>query len=88
MEKFLNGNICMFEFFAELRIQNYAIMDTVVFLEKHQILLSVDKKASKFAELIEDVLDELEGDLLYTEDEFKDFIQENFIKIKKYLNEE
>jgi len=36
----------------------------------------------------EDVTDELEGDLSYTGDEFKNFIQENFIKIKKYLNEE
>jgi len=48
------------------------------FLEIHQILLSFDKKASKFAELLEDVIDELEGDISYTGDEFK-----NFIKIKK-----
>ena len=64
MEKFLNGNICMSEFFAELRIKTYAINDAVVFLEKHRILLSVDKKASKFGELLEDVTGELEGDLL------------------------
>jgi predicted DNA-binding protein YlxM (UPF0122 family) len=83
MEKFLNGNISMPEFFAELRIKNYAIIDAVTFLEKYQILLSFDKKASKFGELLEDVTDELEGDLSYTGDEFK-----NFIKIKKYLNEE
>ena len=88
MEKVLNENICMSEFFAELSIKNYAIMDAVVFLEKHRILLSVDKKASKFGELLEDVIDELEGELSYTGDEFKNFIQENFIKIKKYLNEE
>jgi hypothetical protein len=88
MEKFLNGDISMPEFFAELRIKTYAIIDAVVFLEKHRILLSFDKKASKFGELLEDVTDELEGDLSYTGDEFKNFIQENFIKIKKYLNEE
>ena len=88
MEKFLNGNISMPEFFAELRIKTYAIIDAVVFLEKHRILLSFDKKASKFGELLEDVTNELEGDLSYTGDEFKNFIQENFIKIKKYLNEE
>ena len=85
MEKFLNGNISMPEFFAELRIKNYAIIDAVVFLEKHRILLSFDKKASKFVELLEDVTDELEGDLSYTGDEFKNFIQENLIKIKKYF---
>ena len=58
MERSLNGNICMSEFFAELRIKNYAIMDAVDFLEKHRILLSFDKKASKFEELLEDILDE------------------------------
>jgi hypothetical protein len=35
MEKFLNGNICMSEFFAELSIKTYAIIDAVVSLEKH-----------------------------------------------------
>jgi predicted DNA-binding protein YlxM (UPF0122 family) len=79
MENFLNGNISMPEFFAELRIKNYAIIDAVTFLEKYQILLSFDKKASKFGELLEDVTDELEGDLSYTGDEFKNFIQEYFI---------
>nr|ULD16259.1 hypothetical protein [Cylindrotheca closterium] len=88
MEKFLNGNISMPGFFAELRIKTYAIVDAVVFLEKHRILLAFNKKASKFGELLEDVTDELEGDLSYTGDKFKNFIQENFIKIKKYLNEE
>ena len=88
MERSLNGNICMSEFLAELSIKNYAIIDAVVFLEKHRILLSFDKKVSKFGEFIEDVTDELEGEGSYTRDEFKNFIQENFIKIKKYLNEE
>ena len=88
MEKFLNGNICMSEFLAELDTKKYAIIDAVIFLEKHRILLSFDKKASKFGELVEDVIDELQGDPSYTTDEFKNFIQENFIKIKKYLNEE
>lgn len=88
MEKYLNENISMPEFFAELRIKTYAIIDAVVFLEKHRILLSVDKKAAKFGELLEDLTDELEGDLSFTGDEFKNFIQENFIKIKKYLKEE
>ena len=80
MENFLDGNISMPAFFAELRIKNYAIIDAVTFLEKNQILLSFDKKASKFGELRENVTDELEGDLSY--------IRENFIKIKEYLNEE
>lgn len=85
MEKFLNGNISMPEFFAELHTKNYAIIDAVVFLEKHRILLSLDKKASKFGELLEDVMDELEGDLSYTGDEFKNFIEENFILITQTL---
>jgi hypothetical protein len=52
MENFLNENICMSEFFAELRIKNCAIIDGVVFLEKHGILLSFDKKALKFGGLL------------------------------------
>ena len=36
MEKFLNGNICMSEFLAELDIKKYAIIDAVIFLEKHR----------------------------------------------------
>ena len=60
-------------------------MDVIGFLEQHQILLSFNKEASKFEKLLENVTDELEGSMLYTEDEFKIFIQENFIKIKKDL---
>ena len=71
MEKFLNQSISMPEFFAQLRIKNYPIIDSVAFLEKHRILLSVDKKSLKFAELLEDITDELEGDLSYTGDEFE-----------------
>ncbi len=82
IEKILNRNISIPEFFAELRIKTYAIIDTVVFLEKHRILLSFDKKASKFGELLKHVTDELQGDLSYTGGEFKNFIQENFLKIK------
>jgi hypothetical protein len=85
MEEFLNENICMSEFFAELRIRNYAIIDAVVFLEKHRILLSFDEKASKFVELLEDVKDELEGDLSYSGDEFKNFIQDTMLKIQNDL---
>ena len=51
------------------------------------MLLSLDKKASKFGEVLEDVTDELEGDLLYTEDEFKNFIQETYLQIQKSLEE-
>ena len=88
MEEFLKDNISMPEFFAELRIKNYSIIDSVTFLQSHRILLSPDKKSSKFGELLEAVTDHLEGDLYFNEDEFKNLIQENYIKIKKYLNEE
>ena len=88
MEEFLKDNISMPEFFAELRIKNYSIIDSVTFLQSHRILLSPDKKSSKFGELLEAVTDHLEGDLYFNEDEFKNLIQENCIKIKKYLNEE
>ena len=71
MENFLNKNISMPEFFAELHIKTYAIIDAIVFFFKHRILLSFDKKASKFWELLEDVTDKFEGDISYTEDKFK-----------------
>ena len=88
MEEVLKENLLMHEFFAELRIKNYSIIDATTFLQSHGILLSPDKKLSKFGELLEEVTDLLEGDLYFNEDEFKNFIQENFIKIKNYLNEE
>ena len=88
MLEFLKENISMAEFFAELRIKNYSIIDAVPFLESHRILLSPNKKSLKFAELLEDVIDYLEDDIDFTEDEFKNVIQENYIRIKKYLNEE
>ena len=88
IEEFLKENICMAEFFAELQIKNYSIIDSVTFLQSHRILLSPDKKSSKFGELLEAVTDNLENDLYFTEGEFKNLIQENYIKIKKYLNEE
>lgn len=87
MEEFLKENISMPEFFAELRIKNYSIIDSVTFLESHRILSSPDKKSSKFGELLEAINDHLEGDLYFTGNEFKNLIQENYIKIKKYLNE-
>lgn len=75
------------EFFAELQIKNYSIIDAITFLESHKILLSPDKKSSKFGELLEGVTDHLEDDLDFIGDELKNLIQENCIKIKKYLNE-
>jgi hypothetical protein len=88
IEGFLNGNISMPEFFAELQIKTYSIIDAVVFLEKHRILLSPDKKSSKFGELLESLTDHLNDDLDFIGDELENLIQENCIEIKKYLNEE
>jgi hypothetical protein len=83
MEELLKENISVPEFLAELRIKNYSIIDSVTFLESHKILLSPDKKSSKLRELLEPVTDNLEGEIAFTEDEFKNLIQETFIKIKK-----
>lgn len=88
MEDFLKDKISMPEFLAELRTKNYSIIDVVSFLESHRILLSLDKKAPKFSKLMELIVEELEGDLTYNGEEFTNFIQENFIKIKKYLKDE
>lgn len=62
------------EFFPELVIKNYTIIDTVIFLKKHRIFSLFDKKASKFGKLLENVTDKLEWDLSYIRDIFKNFI--------------
>jgi hypothetical protein len=87
MEEFLKENISMPEFFAELQVKNYSIIDAITFLESQEILLSPDKKSSKFGELLKGVTDHLEDDIDFIGDELKNLIQENCIKIKKYLNE-
>ena len=74
------------EFFAELRIKNDAIIDAVTFLERHQILLSFDKKASKFGELLEDVIDELEGDISDTGDESIHNPSQEIVSLRNSLN--
>ena len=74
MEELLKGNIFIQEFFAELRTKNYSIINACTFLQGHEILLSPDKKAPKFGELLEEVTDYLEGDLDFTDDEFKNLI--------------
>ena len=66
----MKENISMPEFFAELRIKNSSIMDSVRFLEFHRILLSLDKKSSKFADLLEAVTDHLEGDRSFSSEYF------------------
>jgi hypothetical protein len=89
MEGVLNGNICDSEFFAELRTKNYSIMDTFEFLVSHQILLSPHKKALEFGELLEPINDLLEGEELYlTEVEFKNSVEEIYLKIQNFLKEE
>lgn len=87
MENFVNGNIGMYEFLDELQRINYSLMDASVFLQKHKILLSVDKRASKFADLLEYVTSELLVDPSYPEEEFQNLIQEFLIPMKDYLNE-
>lgn len=74
MENFLNESISMSEFFAELRIKNYSIIDAVTFLESHRIFLSPNKKSSEFGVLLEKLTDYLEDDLDFTSDEFKNLI--------------
>lgn len=87
MENFVKGNIAMYEFLDELQTINYSLMDASVFLQKHKILLSVDKRASKFADLVEYVTSELQVDPSYTAEEFQTMIQEILIRMKDYLNE-
>ena len=89
MENFVNGTIGMYEFLHELQRINYSVMDASLLLQKHKILLSVDKRASKFADLLEYVTSELQVDpsSSYTAEEFQNMIQEFLIPMKTYLNE-
>ena len=66
-------------------MKNYEIIDAIDFLERHRIILSVDKKASKFGALLEDVLDKLEGDISSTRDEFKILFNKILLKSKNIL---
>ena len=88
IENFLNGNIPLNEYFAKLRMKTYAIIDTLGFLEDHGILLSVDKKAAKFSDLLEYLTDDLEGEFTYTSDEYANFIEKIYIQMKECVNEE
>lgn len=67
-------------------MKNYSIIDSVPFLKKHRILLTVDEESIKFGELIDELNDFLEGDLDY--DEFYSSLQNTFLKLKPYFNQE
>ena len=92
IDKFLEEKISIYAFFGQLQVKNDSIIEALDFLEKHRILLSPDKKAPKFGELIEELMEHLDDDLDFLEDELmkemKNVIQEKCIKIKEYLSEE
>lgn len=83
IEDCLKDKISSAEFFADLRAKNYSVINIVKLLESHRIILSLNKKVPKFSELMEPIIDELS----YTGDDFTNFLEENFIKIKNYLDE-
>lgn len=53
IEKFLDDSISSLEFFAELRIKKYSLIDAVEFLISHEILLSPHRKSKNFGQLLQ-----------------------------------
>ena len=56
----INGNLIFFK----LSFKDEVVRDSVAFLEKKEILLSFNKKAIRFAELLDPIMDELDAEEL------------------------
>ena len=98
LENFRKGKIETFEFCISFEDAGKLTADIIDMLESNLIILSPDEKSLGFADLLEEVFDTCETYLQYepefryenyeVEGEVKDSIEEIYLKIQKYLNEE
>ena len=98
LENFRKGKIETFEFCVSFEDTGKLTSDILRILESNLIILSPDEKSLGFADLLEEVFDTCETYLQYepefryenyeVEGEVKDSIEEIYLKIQKYLNEE
>ena len=95
LENFRKGKIQTFEFCISFENTGKLTSDILDILESNLIILSPNEKSLGFSDLLEEVFDICEGYLQdaefrdkNSEVEFKNSVEEIFLKIQKYLNEE
>ena len=95
LENFRKGKIQTFEFCISFENTGKLTSDILDILESNLIILSPNEKSLGFSDLLEEVFDTCEGYLQdaefrdeNSEVEFKNSVEEIFLKIQKYLNEE
>ena len=95
LENFRKGKIQTFEFCISFENTGKLTSDIIDILESNLIILSPNEKSLGFSELLEEVFETCEDYLQEAEFrnenskvEFKNSVEEIFLKIQKYLNEE
>ena len=98
LENFRKGKIETFEFCLSFEDTGKLTSDILRLLESNLIILSPDEKSLGFADLLEEVFETCETYLQYepefryenyeVEGKVKDSVEEIYLKIQKYLNEE
>ena len=94
LKNFRKGKIKIVEFCVSFEQAGKLTSDIIDILESNLIILSPNEKSLGFSDLLEEVFDTCQGYLLdaefrdeNSEVEFKNYIEEIFLKIQKYLNE-
>ena len=95
LENFRKGKIQTFEFCISFENTGKLTSDILDILESNLIILSPNEKSLGFSDLLEEVFDTCEAYLQdaefrdeNSEVEVKNSVEEIFLKIQKYLNEE
>jgi hypothetical protein len=95
LENFRKGKIQTFEFCISFENTGKLTSDILDILESNLIILSPNEKSLGFSDLLEEVFDTCETYLQdaefrdeNSEVEFKNSVEEIYLKIQKYLNEE
>ena len=98
VENFRKEKIQTFEFCLSFEQTGQLTADIIDMLESNLITLSPNEKSLGFADLLEEVFDTCENYLQYepefryenyeVEGKVKDSVEEIYLKIQKYLNEE
>ena len=95
LENSQKGKIQTFEFCISFENTRKLTSDILDILESNLIILSPNEKSLGFSDLLEEVFDTCEAYLQdaefrdeNSEVEFKNSVEEIFLKIQKYLNEE
>ena len=95
LENFRKGKIQTFEFCISFENTGKLTSDIIDILESNLIILSPNEKSLGFSDLLEEVFDTCQAYLQdaefrdeNSEVEFKNSVEEIYLKIQKFLNEE